>query len=47
MTYFSEAYPRVAYPKAIEAENKPGLRKSQLGAMHAIAPISRYTTGPR
>lgn len=34
-TYFSNNYDKVRYPKAI-SNDKPGLRKSQLGALNAI-----------
>lgn len=35
MSYFSDAYNLVRYPKS--AEDKEGLRKSQLGAIHAVS----------
>jgi superfamily II DNA or RNA helicase len=46
MSYFSDNYARLAYPKEVQGQPNSGLRKSQRGAMHSIASHFTNNTVP-
>jgi len=46
VSYFSDNYARIAYPKTVAGEPNSGLRKAQLGAMHSVASHFTNNTVP-